>query len=166
MKAVKGKTAIVLSHTPPYGTLDLGIRFADPKEGAEHIGSRALRKFVEKTKPALVVCGHCHSQGRLFSSIGRTHVLNIASHDSPGSAGNFAVVDIDSKGNFGINFYNTDELIPLDSLFNVHGVGPSVNLALSEVGIKTIDQLIEAPDLYKLAEASNVPFATVSGITC
>ncbi len=164
LNAVKGKTIIVLSHAPPYGTLDLGIRFANPQAGVAHIGSKALRDFIQKTQPALVVCGHSHSQGRQVSYSGRTTVLNIASHDSPGSTGNFAVVDIEPKAGSSVRFYNTEDLIPADSLLNVHGVGPSFNSALSEVGIKTIDQLLEAPDIYKIADASGVPFATVNRI--
>lgn len=164
MSAAKGKTLIVLSHTPPYGTLDLGIRFANPQEGAEHIGSKALRDFVEKTKPALVVCGHCHSQGGVFSSMGTTKVLNIASHDSPGSTGNFALIEIDAAGTRSIQLFNTEDLIPPNSLLNIHGVGSSVKSALSNAGITTIDQLLEAPDLYWIAESSGVPFATISRI--
>ena len=164
LNAVKGKTIIVLSHTPPYGTLDLGIRFADPQVGAEHIGSKALRDFVEKAKPALVVCGHCHSQGGVFSSIGTTKVVNIASHDSPGSTGNFALIEIDAVGAMSIQLFNTEDLIPPDSLLNIHGVGPSVESALSQAGITKVDQLLEAPDLYKIAESSGLPFATISRI--
>lgn len=68
----KGEIPIVLSHTPPYGTLDLGIRFARPEDGASHIGSTALRDFVIKSDPKLVICGHCHSQGKLASNLGES----------------------------------------------------------------------------------------------
>ncbi len=153
-----------MSHTPPYGILDLGIRFADPKDGADHIGSKALKDFVEKVKPALVVCGHCHSQGRVLSNMGRTQVLNIASHDSPGSTGNFALIDIESNGELSVGFFNTEDLIPPDSLLNIHGVGPSIESALVNAGMTTIDELLKAPDLYKIAESSGIPFPTISRI--
>lgn len=162
--AAKGKKLIVLSHAPPRGILDLGIRFASPQQGAEHIGSSALRDFVEKEKPVLVVCGHCHSQGGILSCIGSTRVLNIASHDSEGAAGNFAIVDLEADGSIGVSHYSTEDLIPKNSLLNIHGVGPSVEHALSRAGIKTIEQLLLAPDLYKISEASELPFATVSRI--
>jgi Icc-related predicted phosphoesterase len=50
LNATKGKTTIILSHTPPYEILDLGIRFADPKDGADHIGSKALKDLGRKEK--------------------------------------------------------------------------------------------------------------------
>ena len=162
MSAIKGKTLIVLSHAPPYGTLDLGIRFANPADSANHIGSKALKAFIEKANPAVVVCGHCHSQGRIFSNIGATKVVNIASHDSPGAVGNFALVEIDKTGLAEVSFYTTEELIPPDSLLNVHGVGASTEKALSQAGITTIDKLLEAPDLYKVADSSGIPFATIA----
>jgi Icc-related predicted phosphoesterase/uncharacterized protein YprB with RNaseH-like and TPR domain len=162
--ATKGKKIIVLSHAPPRGVLDLGIRFATPGQGAEHIGSSALRDFIDRIKPLLVVCGHCHSQGGLLSCLGSTRVLNIASHDSAGAAGNFAIVDIGTDGSLGVSQYSTEDLIPKDSLLNIHGVGPSVEQAFSQSGIKTIEHLLNAPDLYKIAESSGLPFATVSRI--
>lgn len=47
---------ILLSHGPPYGTLDLTI-------AGEHVGSRALRTAIRRVRPKLVVCGHVH-EGR------------------------------------------------------------------------------------------------------
>ena len=164
MTAAKGKAIIVLSHAPPHGTLDLGIRFANPQDGAEHIGSKALRAFVEAAKPAVIVCGHCHSQGKMVSHIGTTCVVNIASHDSSGSTGNFALIEINEAREVKVQFFDTEDLIPPDSLLNVHGVGPSVENALSQAGVKTIDQLLKAQDLYKIADSSGIPFATVSRI--
>ncbi len=165
LKESNGKNLIVvLSHTPPYGTLDFGIRFADPVDGVEHIGSTALRDFVTKSQPVLVICGHAHSQGRRIDRIGRTSVLNIASHDSSGSAGNFALVEINESGNCNFSFFDTTDFIPPNSLLNVHGVGPSVEKALDQAGIRNIDQLIEAPDLYKIADLSSLPFPTICRI--
>ncbi len=158
MIAAKGKILVVLSHTPPYGTLDLGIRFANPQDGASHIGSEALRDFVEKTNPAVVICGHCHSQGKTMSNIGATKVVNIASHDSSGSTGNFALIEIGAAGEVQVQFYDTEDLIPPNSLLNVHGVGPSLESAFSQAGITTIDQLLEASDLYKIADSLSNTF--------
>ena len=164
LKESNGKTFIVLSHTPPFGTLDLGIRFADPVAGVTHIGSTALRDFVTKSQPALVICGHAHSQGRRIDRIGRTSVLNIASHDSPGSAGNFALVEINESGHCAFSFIGTEDLLPPNSLLNIHGVGLLVQKALDQAGIKNIDQLLEAPDLYKISDLSSLPFLTICRI--
>jgi Icc-related predicted phosphoesterase len=122
----KDKTLIVLSHAPPYGTLDMGIRFARPEDGASHIGSTALRDFVIKSNPQLVVCGHCHSQGKLASNLGKAKIVNVSSHDSPGSEGNFALIDIDTAGHLEVKFHDTLEQIACSSLLNLHGVGPAV----------------------------------------
>ncbi len=158
----KDKTLIVLSHAPPYGTLDLGIRFARPEDGASHIGSTALRDFVIKSSPQLVVCGHCHSQGKLASNLGKAKIVNVSSHDSSGSEGNFAVIDIDTMGHLEVKFHDTLEQIASSSLLNLHGVGPAVEEALSEAGITTIDQLIKAPDLHEIAGSCGVPISTLS----
>lgn len=95
---VRGKRLIVLSHAPPYGILDRGIRFASSHEKTHHIGSTALVHFIKRTPVDLVVCGHCHSHGGRALKHGSTTIVNVASHDSPGANGNFALIDLDSAG--------------------------------------------------------------------
>jgi Icc-related predicted phosphoesterase len=60
--------AILLTHTPPYGTA------ADFTRG-RHLGSSAIREFVERARPLAVCCGHIH-EGRAVDSIGPTRVVN------------------------------------------------------------------------------------------
>jgi hypothetical protein len=84
------KPPIIVSHTPPYGVLDIGRRF-----GIEHIGSLTLRDFVLKNKIPLVICGHVHGYGGCIGNIGKTTVINVSSHDAPGSEGNIAIIDYD-----------------------------------------------------------------------
>lgn len=60
---------VVVSHAPPYGCLDA--------VGNQHIGSRALRNYIEREWPRLVVCGHVH-EGSGRGQIGSTVVLNVA----------------------------------------------------------------------------------------
>lgn len=59
---------LLVTHTPPWGMLDLtslGIR----------AGSRAVRQWVDRHQPRLVVCGHIHeSQGHMRQ--GGTTVVN------------------------------------------------------------------------------------------
>lgn len=60
---------IFVSHAPPYKTkLDkvfLGF----------HVGSRAIRKFIEDFQPDIVVCGHIH-EARGADYIGKTLIIN------------------------------------------------------------------------------------------
>lgn len=89
-------------------------------------------------------------------------VVNVSSHDSPGSEGNFAVIDIDGTGNVAVKFHDTLEQISSSSLLNLHGVGPAIEEALSESGITTIDQLIKAPDLNEIAGSCGISVSILS----
>lgn len=51
---VKNKKLILIFHAPPYGTN------TDKILGVGHVGNKSLRKFIEQTKPKLVICGHIH----------------------------------------------------------------------------------------------------------
>jgi Icc-related predicted phosphoesterase len=68
-----GETLFVL-HSPPQGTR------CDMIGPAHHVGSRAIRAFVERHQPPLVLSGHIHESPRISSSyrdtIGRTVVVN------------------------------------------------------------------------------------------
>ncbi|HWR15744.1 MAG TPA: metallophosphoesterase [Terriglobales bacterium] len=90
--------AVFLFHCPPYDTpldhADLeGTRFehapVDP-----HVGSIAIRRFIENRQPLLTLHGHVHESTRLTGTwktrIGRTTCIN-ASHDGP----ELAVVQFD-----------------------------------------------------------------------
>ena len=60
---------ILVSHCPPKNTK------VDQVSSGEHIGSIAVRRFIEKTAPTLVVSGHVHeSQGT--DTIGSTTIVN------------------------------------------------------------------------------------------
>lgn len=80
--------AIFLLHTPPYRTaLDraaLDGRSFDHAPLDVHVGSVALRRFVESRQPLLTLHGHVHESARLTGSwsdrIGRTHLFS-AAHD-------------------------------------------------------------------------------------
>jgi Icc-related predicted phosphoesterase len=72
-RARAAETVFVL-HSPPRGTRCDMI-------GADlHVGSRAIRRFVETVEPPLVLSGHIHESPRVSSayrdSIGRTVVVN------------------------------------------------------------------------------------------
>jgi Icc-related predicted phosphoesterase len=74
LAARAGPDALYVLHSPPRDTRCDMIR---PRT---HVGSRAIRAFVEHHQPALVLSGHIHESPRVSSSyrdlIGRTVVVN------------------------------------------------------------------------------------------
>ena len=74
---------VVLSHPPPHGTrLDRTTFF-------RHVGSTALREFIDRTQPSLVICGHVH-EGRGIEQLGRTTAVNCG----PAAAGYYALAEL------------------------------------------------------------------------
>ncbi len=68
----RGATQLVfVPHTPPFGVVD-ALR------SGTHVGSRLLGAFVERTQPALVICGHIH-EARGQQTVGPTLVVNCGS---------------------------------------------------------------------------------------
>jgi len=69
-----GPDALYVLHSPPRDTAcdQAGVRV--------HVGSRAIRAFVERLQPPLVLCGHIHESpgvsGAWRDAIGRTVVVN------------------------------------------------------------------------------------------
>jgi Icc-related predicted phosphoesterase len=82
--------AVFLFHAPPYDTaLDraaLDGRKVDHAPLDVHVGSVAIRRFVEARQPRLTLHGHVHESARLTGAwrdrIGRTVCLS-AAHDGP-----------------------------------------------------------------------------------
>ncbi|MHB8077697.1 MAG: metallophosphoesterase family protein [Candidatus Krumholzibacteriia bacterium] len=87
---VAGERAIILLHTPPYDTrLDraaLDGRMIDHVPLDPHIGSIAVRRFIEARQPLLTLHGHVHESTRLTGEwrerLGRTWMFQGA-HDGP-----------------------------------------------------------------------------------
>jgi Icc-related predicted phosphoesterase len=82
--------AVFLFHSPPYGTaLDraaLDGRAVDHVPLDPHVGSVAIRRFIEARQPLATLHGHVHESARLTGTwrerIGRTVCLS-AAHDGP-----------------------------------------------------------------------------------
>ena len=80
--------SVFLFHTPPYKTkLDraaLDNKIVDHAPVDVHVGSIAVKKFIEKKQPYLTLHGHIHESTRITGSwkdnIGRTTCFN-AAHD-------------------------------------------------------------------------------------
>lgn len=73
LEAWRGKSYadIVVSHSPPFGILDV-------VPGNRHIGSRGLLKYIERHRPKLVIVGHVHECGGLHMNYKGTQIYNVA----------------------------------------------------------------------------------------
>lgn len=60
---------VLVTHTPPFNTK------VDMTFHSLHVGSKSVRKFVEKVQPALLVCGHVH-EARNIDRLGKTLIVN------------------------------------------------------------------------------------------
>lgn len=78
------RVKIFCPHAPPKDTA------CDRIHSGLHVGSTAVRAFVEREQPDLVLCGHIH-ESRGEDAIGRTRVVN----PGPVTAGHYAVVEVD-----------------------------------------------------------------------
>ncbi|MBF8247314.1 MAG: Metallophos domain-containing protein [Bacteroidetes bacterium] len=82
--------AIFLFHTPPYETnLDraaLDGKYIDHTPLDVHVGSIAVRRFIESRQPLLTLHGHVHESARITGQwkdrIGRSYMFS-AAHDGP-----------------------------------------------------------------------------------
>ncbi len=131
------RNLIIVSHTPPAGSLDIGIRF-----GLNNLGSPSLEKFIIKNNPALVLCGHCHSQGGKSKVIGNTLIVNAASSDNKIEDAHIAVIELRDG--------EVPELQWVDlsphSVIYVPGVGQKAQSKLAEMGITKPEELFRAND--------------------
>ncbi len=77
------RTNILIPHAPPYRTK------VDRIFSGLHVGSRAVREFIEREQPSVCVCGHIH-EARGQDTIGQTKVVNCG----PARDGYYALIDI------------------------------------------------------------------------
>lgn len=63
------KAQILVCHQPPHNTI------CDTTRDGQHVGSHAVRAFIERRQPLLCFTGHIH-EGRGVDQIGRTHIIN------------------------------------------------------------------------------------------
>ena len=61
--------AVLVVHSPPKGYVD--------EVGGRHLGSTSVLEAIERTRPALVVCGHIHQCWGGEAKIGITPVVNV-----------------------------------------------------------------------------------------
>jgi len=81
----KENKKILITHTPPYNTkCDVA--------GIKHVGSKAIRKIIEKFNPDLNLCSHIHECYGKEDFIGKTKVINIGEFKRT-----YVVLKIDDK---------------------------------------------------------------------
>ena len=73
-----GKIDIIMSHDAPYGVSDILLQKDCLWADGSHIGNEALRRFVEKAQPKLMVKGHLHSCNREKEMLGETEVYTVS----------------------------------------------------------------------------------------
>jgi uncharacterized protein len=77
------KRKILISHAPPYGTR------VDLVHSGFHVGSTAVRDFIEEVQPDLVICGHIH-ESRGKDKIETSVVINCGA----AKEGNYGLIEI------------------------------------------------------------------------
>lgn len=68
-KARNYPQSVLVSHNPPKNTA------CDAIDANVHVGSTAVREFIEDAQPDICLCGHIH-EARAMDQIGRTLVVN------------------------------------------------------------------------------------------
>ncbi|MFH1195903.1 MAG: metallophosphoesterase [bacterium] len=102
------ENAICLFHSPPYKTnLDraaLDGKMIDHVPLDVHVGSIAIKKFIEQEQPLLTLHGHIHEStsltGKWQDKIGRTFCFNAAHHGRELSVIQFKLDDIPNAKRF------------------------------------------------------------------
>ena len=74
---------LLVSHQPPYGTVN------DSLTNGMHVGSHAVRTFIEKNQPLVCFTGHIH-EGNGIDTIGQTKIIN----PGPARQGGYGYVEI------------------------------------------------------------------------
>ncbi len=82
-KVQAARWKVFVPHAPPSGT-KLDRTFL-----GKHVGSTAIRDFVERTQPDVLLCGHIH-ESRGIDTLGKTQMVNCGA----ASQGKYAVLDI------------------------------------------------------------------------
>jgi Icc-related predicted phosphoesterase len=80
------KHVVLISHNPPANTR------CDALGDGMHVGSTAVRAFIEKAQPALCFCGHIH-EARSVDRIGHTVIVN----PGPLSAGGYGLLSLPAE---------------------------------------------------------------------
>ena len=93
MKLSNPKNTVYVIHAPPFNTK------LDIITSGVHVGSKAIREFIEKEQPYLTLHGHIHESpsmsGSFIDKIGKTACINVGS-SYPKNKLNSIVIDIEN----------------------------------------------------------------------
>lgn len=78
---------VLVSHAPPFGTK------TDITHSGIHVGSMAVRDFIEEIQPDVIVCGHIHEAWGQ-DVIEKSRIINCGQ----ASRGNYGVIEISESG--------------------------------------------------------------------
>jgi hypothetical protein len=78
---------IMVCHQPPYNTQN------DLAQGGLHVGSKTVRRFIEREQPLICFTGHIH-EGVGIDHIGETQLIN----PGPLSQGHYAYAEVTFQG--------------------------------------------------------------------
>jgi Icc-related predicted phosphoesterase len=94
---------LLVAHNPPFGTA------TDKVRGGVSVGSRAVRKFIERVQPEVCLTGHIH-EARAVDAIGRTVIIN------PGQlvGGGYALIRLTDNG-LGADLLTLPSSVPASS---------------------------------------------------
>jgi uncharacterized protein len=86
-KAVEGaRWKIFVPHAPPANTR------LDVVRSGRHVGSIAVREFIERHQPDVAICGHIHEAGGV-DAIGKTTIINCG----PAAQGYYGAIEVTEK---------------------------------------------------------------------
>jgi uncharacterized protein len=86
---------ILVAHQPPFNTRN------DEVSPNFHVGSKSIRRFIEKNQPLICFTGHIH-EGIAVDHIGPTTIIN----PGPAGAGNYAFVETEGPVIKSIELHN------------------------------------------------------------
>jgi uncharacterized protein len=92
-KIKTARTKIMISHSPPYGSK------VDILHSGIHVGSTAVREFIECQQPDVVICGHIH-EARGQEILGKTKIVNCGQ----GGKGYYAIIEVNKN----LEIYNKE----------------------------------------------------------
>ncbi len=150
LEHASGRRIIIISHNPPFETLDHALRF-----GERDIGSIELRRFVESNASVdMVLSGHVHYCGGKTALLRDALVVNAASHDSPGEPGRVAVIDIEATGKPRVQWHLLHELR------GIFGIGERTADRLSRAGVRKPEDLVSV-DVETLCLRTELPIKSL-----
>lgn len=87
----RGVSNVILNaHVPPFGCGNLDAVASSERGVMRHVGSKAVRQFIEDTQPVAALVGHIH-EGRGVAKIGETEVFNPGSDYTAGVLNAFII---------------------------------------------------------------------------